>query len=540
MRQKLARWRRPGAGFAVAVDVVLIAFVAVLTLALADLVPSWGWPGVLESTAPVLTGVLACAAVLIGLRRVWPVAALLGAAVLFGLFPATGAACAAVAYGAGGRLRTTGRRWAVFGPAALIPVAVVLLTQPAFRWKYVVVVIAISTIICMAVPGLVGTVQTQQARLFVALGERAEFLAQARHFARSEARLEERSRIAGEMHDQLGHRLSLISVYCGALEVAAKGQEPKLYEAAHQVRSTARTALDELRHSLGALRPDAEPADSEEATGTEADVARLVESSRAGGIDVTLDWRGPDLAAAPPPLRRAVHRVVREALTNVHKHAAAAPVTVTVDHGDRVLVEVRNGPEPSGAAPDRLPGTGRGLVALQERARLLGGKLTAGAEDGGDFVVSMSLPTTALPVHEPSSVDTPVAADEPVAVGRPVAGLVSGLMLGTGLAAVDALLLMTLAFVPPLAPVDSEDPLASVQLGMTPNEVEEWFGPNEPVAEIAAGGHEPPRPDGTECAYVSADDSPDAAVAAVFRFCFGEDGLAEKTVFEIGLPGRPE
>ncbi|QWF78841.1 sensor histidine kinase [Amycolatopsis sp. CA-230715] len=537
MRQQTAWWRRPVVAVA-ATDAVLAAFVAVLTVVLADLVPAWGWPGVLESTTPVLAGVLACAAVLIGLRHVaCSVFALLGAAVLFGLFPATGAVLAAVAYGAGGRLRTAGRRWAVLGPGVLIPVAVVLLTQPAFRWKYVVVVIAISTILCMAVPWLVGTVQAQQAKLVVALGERAEFLAQARHFARSEARLEERSRIAGEMHDQLGHRLSLISVYCGALEVAAKGQEPKLYEAAHQVRSTARTALDELRHSLGALRPDDEPADTEEATGTEADVARLVESSRAGGIDVTLDWRGPDLVSAPPPLRRAVHRVVREALTNVHKHAAAAPVTVTVEHGERVLVEVRNGPEPSGAAPERLPGTGRGLVALQERARLLGGTLTAGTEDGGDFVVSMSLPTGApAPVRGPSNVDEPVSPDEPVAATRPAVRLAAGLLLGIGLAAVDALLLMTLAVVPPLAPADSDNPLASVRLGMTENEVEEWFGPNEPAAEIAATGHEPPRPADTECTYVSADDEPDSGTAAVFRFCFGEDGLVDKTWFEIPVP----
>lgn len=536
MRQWMTRWRRPVVAVVVT-DVVLVLFVAALTVVLADLVPAWGWPGVLESTTPVLAGVLACAAVLIGLRRVSSVLALLGAALLFGLFPATGAALAAVAYGAGGRQRTAGRRWALFGPAVLIPVAVVLLTQPAFRWKYVVVVIAISTILCMVVPCLVGTVQAQQSRLVVALGERAEFLAQARHFARSEARFEERSRIAGEMHDQLGHRLSLISVYCGALEVAAKGQEPKLYEAAHQVRSTARTALDELRHSLGALRPDAEPVETEETTGTEADVARLVEASRAGGIDVTLDWRGPDLASAPPPLRRAVHRVVREALTNVHKHAAAAPVTVTVDHGERVLVEVRNGPEPSGAAPDRLPGTGRGLVALEERARLLGGTLTAGTEDGGDFVVSMSLPS-AVPgrVRGPSGVDTPAAADEPVAAVRPSVRLVSGLVLGIGLAAVDALLLMTLAFVPPLAPADSENPLASVRLGMTVNEVEEWFGPNEPAAEIAAQGHEPPQPPDTECSYVAADDDPDSDTAAVFRFCFGEGGLVDKTWFEIPVP----
>lgn len=489
-------------------EVLPAGFVAGVTSFLADLLPAWGWPEVFSPSAPVLAAVIACAAVLTLVRRRFTVPALLVATVLFGLFPATGVALAVVAHTAG----TQGRKWPLFGVAALSPAAVVLLTQPAFRWQYVLVVIAVSTVSCLVLPALAGAMQAQQARLVVALRDRA--------------RLEERSRLAEEMHDQLGHRLSLITMFSGALEVAAEGKDPELRQAAGHVRSTAKLALEELRESLGILRPGGEPADPAETTdaaGSRADIADLVASSREAGLEVALDWRGNDLDGVRPPVRRAVHRVVREALTNVHKHAAGAAVTVVVDHGpELVKVAVRNSAERVEA--ERLPGTGRGLTGLRERVRLLGGVFSAGPDPEGGFAVTADLPLRA---------DAPLA-DEPVEE-RP-GRVQSGLLLATGLAAVAALLLTTLAFVPPLAPADSEDPLASVRIGMTPAEVEEWFGPNEPSAQVAAQGHEPPIPEDTYCLYTAAADPPDAETAAIFRFCFGDDGLVEKTWFEVPVP----
>lgn len=489
-------------------EVLLAGFVAGVTIFLADLLPAWGWPEVFSPSAPVLTAVIACAVVLMLLRRRFTVSALLAATVLFGLYPATGVALAVVAHTAG----TRGRRWPLFGLAALLPAAVVLLTQPAFRWQYVLVVIAVSTVSCLVLPALAGAMQAQQARLVVALRDRA--------------RLEERSRLAEEMHDQLGHRLSLITMFSGALEVAAEDKDPELRQAAGHVRSTAKLALEELRESLGILRPGGEPAEPVEATeaaGTKADIADLVAASRDAGLDAAFDWRGADLDGVRPSVRRAVHRVVREALTNVHKHAAAASVTVGVDHGpDLVKVAVRNSAEQAPA--ERLPGTGRGLTGLRERVRLLGGVFTAGPDPEGGFAVTAGLPLRA---------DAPIA--EATAEERP-SRIQSGLLLTTGLAAVAALLLTTLAFVPPLTPADEEDPLASVRIGMTPQEVEEWFGPNEPSAQVAAQGHEPPIPEDTYCLYTAAADPPDAETAAIFRFCYGDDGLVEKTWFEVPVP----
>ncbi|MFI5560262.1 histidine kinase [Amycolatopsis japonica] len=486
---------------AVLAEVLLAGFVAGVTVFLADLLPVWGWPEVFSPSAPVLA---ACAVVLVLLRRRFTVAALLAATVLFGLFPATGVALAVVAHTAG----TRGRRWPLFGLAALLPAAVVLLTQPAFRWQYVLVVIAVSTVSCLVLPALAGAMQAQQATLVLALRDRA--------------RLEERSRLAEEMHDQLGHRLSLITMFSGALEVAAEDKDPELREAAGHVRSTAKLALEELRESLGILRP-AEPVEITEAAGTKADIEGLVASSRDAGLEVAFDWRGSDLGGVRPPVRRAVHRLVREALTNVHKHAAGASVSVVVDHGpDLVKVVVRNGAEQ--VAAERLPGTGRGLNGLRERVRLLGGTFTAGPDPEGGFAVTAGLPKRAnAPLAEETGTERP---------GR----IQSGLLLTTGLAAVAALLLTTLAFVPPLTPADREDPLASVKIGMTPEEVEAWFGPNEPAAHAASEGYEPPIPGDSYCVYVAAADPPDAETAAIFRFCFGDRGLVEKTWFEVPVP----
>lgn len=519
--------RRPVTAFA---ELLLAGFVAAVTVFLNDLLPAWGWPELFSPSVPVLIAVVACAAGLMPARRWFPASALLIATVLFGLFPATGVALAVVAHTAG----TRGRRWPLFGVAALLPAVVVLITQPAFRWQYVLVVIAVSTVSCLVLPALAGAMQAQQARLVVALRDRATTLAEARQVTREQARLEERSRIAEEMHDQLGHRLSLITMFSGALEVAADGKDPELREAARHVRSTAKVALEELRQSLGILRPGGEPVEPAEATdaaGTRADITDLVESSRDAGLDVSLEWHGADLDGVRPPVRRAVHRVVREALTNVHKHAAAASVAVVVDHGpDRVKILVRNGVEP--VAGERIPGTGRGLVGLRERVRLLGGTFAAGQDPDGGFAVTADLPHRA---------DGPLAEDvgeEPTAAvpERRPGRLLSGLLLTTGLAAVAAMLLTTLAFVPPLAPADSEDPLASVRIGMTPEEVEAWFGPNEPSARVAAHGREPQVPEDAYCVYTLADDPPDAETAAIFRFCFGDDGLKEKTWFEVPVP----
>jgi signal transduction histidine kinase len=161
------------------------------------------------------------------------------------------------------------------------------------------------------------------------------------------------------------------------------------------VRTTATTALAELREVLGILRVDTrrqETKGPDDGTGTHADIAALVEASRRAGLAVELVWTGEDLIGAEPRARRAVHRVVREALTNAHKHApeSATRVAIVRDAG-KVRVEVSS--DTTGPAMPRAPGTGLGLVGLQERVELADGTFSAGRVHArAPFVVTAVLP----------------------------------------------------------------------------------------------------------------------------------------------------
>lgn len=233
------------------------------------------------------------------------------------------------------------------------------------------------------------------APLVSLLRERNAYLEQARALTAATARLEERTRIAGEMHDLLGHRLSLISVHAGALELGAARQAPALAGQAELLRTTAGTAMEELREILGVLRHEDGPRTADgtgEETGTRADIAALVEESRQTGSSVGLDWSAPDTAEMDPRTRQAIHRVVREGLTNVLKHASGAPTGVVVRSTDRgVDVSVTNEAPPASARSHG--GSRSGLAGCQERVSLLGGTFRAGPLTDGGFRVTAWLPT---------------------------------------------------------------------------------------------------------------------------------------------------
>ncbi|MFB0630395.1 sensor histidine kinase [Streptomyces sp. AB3(2024)] len=269
-------------------------------------------------------------------RRRWPSVALATAAALVAVEPLTGGALVAVAYTAGSRWSDLRRRPAlltvsVAGPPALTAAITAGAAVPVREYEAMIVLV--TGIVCGALPGLVGALAGQRERLLSALWERNAVLERAQRSAEEQARAAERARIAGEMHDLLGHRLSLAALHSGGLELeAGRAGDPEIRRTAVLVHSTVREAMDELRGVLGVLRAgDATmgaPDPLTAATGTHADVAALVGESHAAGIPVDLRWSGRDLVDAAPTARRAVHRVVREALTNVHRHAAGAPVEV--------------------------------------------------------------------------------------------------------------------------------------------------------------------------------------------------------------------
>lgn len=229
---------------------------------------------------------------------------------------------------------------------------------------------------------LIGVHLATRDALLVSTRERAERAETERLLREEQARTAERTRIAREMHDVLAHKVSLIALYAGVLELHAAG-DAHLRESTALIRVTAREALGELRDVLGVLRT--EPAGHSTAgaqPGTPfPDLEALVHSSNSAGQPVELhDAAGP----LPPGTARVVYRVVQEGLTNAHKHAPGAPTTVSVDRaGDgNITVTVHNEP---GAAPMDLPGSGSGLVGLAERIRLVGGALHSGpaGHEGG-------------------------------------------------------------------------------------------------------------------------------------------------------------
>ncbi len=211
--------------------------------------------------------------------------------------------------------------------------------------------------------------------------ERAE-RAEAEQRAHVEAAREaERRRIAGEMHDVLAHRLSLLSVHAGALEFRPDASPAEIEEAAGVIRATATEALRDLRHVIGVLRSSVTTAPRRRSRRWTA-IPALVEESRAAGMHVRsrIDATGGEVMVG-----RTAYRVVQEGLTNARKHAPAAAVEVTVGPSEEELV-VEVVSRKSALAPPAQPG-GSGLIGLAERVELAGGRLESGPNRRGDFVL---------------------------------------------------------------------------------------------------------------------------------------------------------
>jgi signal transduction histidine kinase len=205
--------------------------------------------------------------------------------------------------------------------------------------------------------------------------------------AHRRAEAAERLRIARELHDVLGHNISLINVQAGAaLHSLDRDGTPVKREAIQAIKDTSRQALRELRSTLGVLRQVDEPAPLEPAPGLAA-LDELVDHARQAGIAVRHETAGQPTTVAPG-VDLAAYRIVQEALTNVARHASAANAVVRVRYDDReVCVQVDD--DGVGGA-DTVPGNG--IRGMTERARQLGGTLTAGARTGGGFTVHARLP----------------------------------------------------------------------------------------------------------------------------------------------------
>ncbi|MEB3966436.1 histidine kinase [Streptomyces kunmingensis] len=350
------------------------------------------------------------AALLVPARRGRPAVAVLGASLLVeGANVWTMAVAPLVVLSATRRLSPPRRAWQLVGAACAV-VGVLTLVLAAPRIETLAVRLAgnaVSAVLLLVLPALAGTLLARRRPLVRLLRERNAYLEQARALTAAAARMEERTRVAGEMHDLLGHRLSLISVHAGALELAASRQAPGLVGQAELLRTTAGTAMEELREILGVLRRESltdltDPTDRErEERGTREDISALVTESRQTGSTVELYWSLPDETEVGAPARQALHRIVREGLTNVLKHASGAPTRVDITGADGgIAVSVTNA-APRATGPSQ-GGTRSGLAGCQERTSLLGGTFWAGALADGGFRVAAWLPARGNAAADPS------------------------------------------------------------------------------------------------------------------------------------------
>jgi signal transduction histidine kinase len=257
------------------------------------------------------------------------------------------------------------------------------------------------------VPWLVGRYRRQQQALVLAGWERAELLAREQRGIAEQARLRERARIAQDMHDSLGHELSLIALRAAAFEVAS-GLDERHRSAAGELRSAAATATERLREIVGVLRDDADPVPMEPARES---IAELVDRTRASGLGVTL-YREGEAEELPPMVDRAAYRVVQESLTNASKHAPGAAVRVRLVYRTaETVVAVANELPLTGPPSGRVSGH-RGLLGLGERVRLVGGMFRAGVYDGR-FEVVARFPHAADPLDAVATDRDAVTAAEP-------------------------------------------------------------------------------------------------------------------------------
>lgn len=202
--------------------------------------------------------------------------------------------------------------------------------------------------------------------------------------------LEERARIARELHDVVAHHMSLMAIRAESAPHRLGAIPDRVRAEFDVLGGSAREALADMRRLLGVLRND-QPTERAPQPGLQ-DLPELIGSARLAGMAVDLSVPAA-LDQVPPGAGVCAYRIVQEALSNARRHAPGAPVAVSVDHtADAVTLQVTNGPGTPALPHANGHPTGHGLAGMRERAELLGGSLSAGPAPDGGFAVSAVLP----------------------------------------------------------------------------------------------------------------------------------------------------
>jgi signal transduction histidine kinase len=257
-----------------------------------------------------------------------------------------------------------GRYQLAIGASAIaLPAVMALVTSYSWGWPFWMIGIGF---------GWVFGLQTRRFRLLVAE------LEAARERLTEQAVFTERRRIASELHDLVGHSLTVVLLFLTGARHRVKENPASAEDALREAEEIGRQSLAEIRSNVAALRArDGHAALSP--TPRVCDVSALIDQARSAGSDVRLDLQGP-VDEVETVTGLAVYRVVQESLANASKHAPGAAVRVQVAVDDRAVgVEVVN----DGGRPPPAGVGGMGLVGMRERVEALGGRLTAGPQPGG-------------------------------------------------------------------------------------------------------------------------------------------------------------
>ncbi|MGW1055749.1 sensor histidine kinase [Streptomyces sp. NPDC002521] len=332
--------------------------------------------GTVGVVGAALVAVLLCL-----LRRVVPATVLLAAAAcsvpscFFGFTPLL----MVTAWSAGRRIGSIARAAGAFAVAYLLTVGLTQVSLQAQPYSPLIdAFTALLPLSTVAVLGLAGRYWSQHRTLTDTLREYNAQLLRERALVAGQARMRERQRIAQDMHDSLGHHLTLISVHVGALEVDRE-LTGRQRDAVGVLREASVAAMHELREVVGLLKDATRlPGHAEASSRGVAGIESLVQASRSAGASVALRCCG-DPRPLPLAADHAAYRVVQEGLTNAHKHAPGVPVTIELRYEPGALViEVANGPVPASGVGRSVVSGGQGLTGLGERTRLIGGMVHAG------------------------------------------------------------------------------------------------------------------------------------------------------------------
>jgi Signal transduction histidine kinase len=348
-------------------------------------------------TADVVVGLLLCWS--LWWRRRWPVA-----------LAVTGALCGLVSISGGIAIFVllftvvVHRRPAVSAPVAALNVIVGTVLNLYRPDPYLSTLgVLVLNLAGIAVIFAWGMFIRARRQLILALRERALRAEREQQLLVAQARHVERARLAREMHDVLGHRISLLAMHAGAIEFRPDASAEEIARAAGVIRANAHEAMRELREVIAVLRQD-EP-EPNHPQPTLKDLPALVDESRAAGMQVTFDNQVEAPDTAPAGLATSAYRIVQEALTNARKHAPGARVTVHLSGraGDGLTIRVSN---PRSVRPPVIEpslNAGMGLVGLTERVALQGGRLEFGRDATGEFRVGAWLPWPATQEPRTSS-----------------------------------------------------------------------------------------------------------------------------------------